>query len=76
MVVRFDGIAKVAAPSPSPSASPSPLPSPPPTGNGGALPGLPNTGAGGGTSTTLPLAGILLALALGGSLFLVRRRAR
>ena len=64
MVVRYDGIAKVAAPSPSPSS----LPSPPPTGNGGALPGLPNTGAGGGTGTALPLAGLLLALGLGGSL--------
>ncbi len=83
MVVRYDGIAKVAAPSPSPSASPtpapsakpSPLPSPPPTGNGGALPGLPNTGAGGGTDTTLPLSGLLPVLALGGSLFVLRRRA-
>ena len=76
-VVRYDGIAKVAAPSPSaaPSAKPSPIPSPPPTGNGGALPGLPNTGAGGGGDTALPLAGLLLALALGGSLFALRRRA-
>ena len=33
-------------PSPSPSVPPTPLPSPPATGNGGFLPGLPNTGAG------------------------------
>ena len=33
-------------PSPLPSAPPSALPSPPATGNGGNLPGLPNTGAG------------------------------
>lgn len=62
-VVRFDGIAKVTAPSP------------PPTGNGGALPGLPNTGAGGAEGLTPPLAGLLLAVALGGSLFVLRRRA-
>jgi hypothetical protein len=72
-VVRFDGIAKVAAPSPSPSSSP--IPSPPPTGNGGALPGLPNTGAGGGEGLSLPLAGLLLEVSLGGSLFVLRRRA-
>lgn len=40
-----------ASPTPRPSASPapsaSPVPSPPPTGNGGFLPGLPNTGDGG-----------------------------
>lgn len=62
-VVRFDGIARVAAPSP------------PATGSGGALPGLPNTGAGGAGDPTIPLAGLLLALALGGSLFVLRRRA-
>lgn len=81
-VVRFDGIAKVAAPSPtprptaSPAPSASPIPSPPPTGNGGALPGLPNTGGGGAGDPTMPLAGLLLAVALGGSLGVLRRRAR
>jgi hypothetical protein len=45
-----------ASPTPAPSASPSgsprpsPIPSPPPTGNGGFLPGLPNTGSGGAAS--------------------------
>lgn len=51
---------QLAGPDPSPVPTPSPVPSPPPTGNGGALPGLPNTGAGGGNSQ---LDGWLLALA-------------
>lgn len=71
-VLRFDGVAKGA---PAPSATPAPIPSPPPTGNGGNLPGLPNTGAGGGAGqVAAPLAGLLLTLALGGSLFVLRRR--
>jgi len=75
-LVRFDGIGKKqTAPSPAPSATPGPIPSPPPTGNGGYLPGLPNTGAGGGAGdAAMPLAGLFLTLALGGSLFLLRRR--
>jgi hypothetical protein len=70
-LVRIDGVGKAG-----PAPTPAPIPSPPPTGNGGYLPGLPNTGAGGGAGQAdLPLAGLILALALGGSLFLLRRRA-
>ena len=59
-VVRIDGVAPAA-------------PAPPPTGNGGYLPGLPNTGAGGGTASSDAFAGLALALALGLSLLGVRR---
>lgn len=85
-ILRFDGVAKAAAPSPSPSPSPTatpaptatplpPVPSPtPPT-----MPGLPNTGAGGGQGQgpQLPLLPLLaLGAAIGGGLLLRRRTAR
>ncbi len=44
-------------PSSSPSAPPTPLPSPPATGNGGYLPGLPNTGAGAVEAPAAPSSG-------------------
>ncbi len=75
-VVKFAGIAPAAAPSPSPAPpAPSPVPSPPATGNGGVLPGMPNTGDGGGAGSPVPFAGLLLLITLGGSLLLLRRRA-
>ena len=58
-IVRHDGIAAI-------------TPAPPPTGNGGNLPGLPNTGAGAGGNGAF--AGLALALALGASLMLLRRQ--
>lgn len=81
------GPAASSSPSPSASARPSPvesptprptppLPTPPATGNGGYLPGLPNTGSGGGPSGHLPLGLVLLPLlALGvGARLMARRR--
>jgi len=60
-----------------PPAAPVATPAPPATGNGGNLPGMPNTGAGGG-GDRLPLGWLVLlaggALAAGGTL--LRRRAR
>lgn len=54
--------------------APSTVPAPPATGNGGTLPGLPNTGAGGGNGpAALPLA--LLGAAVLGGLLVARRRA-
>jgi pimeloyl-ACP methyl ester carboxylesterase len=68
------------APSPVPSPVPpsSPIPSPPPTGNGGYLPGLPNTGAGGSSGTSgIPGWVILLPfIALGAGLVPLARRVR
>ena len=69
-IVRYDGVAKVAAPSP--SASPSPVPAPPATGSGDNLPGLPNTGAGGMANQSTPLLPFVAIAAAFGSLALVR----
>lgn len=74
------------APSPAPSVAPTPTatpapsvapqPTPPSTGSGGYLPGLPNTGAGGGGGTGTPLALALAVIALGalGVVGVLRRR--
>jgi cell division septation protein DedD len=70
-----------ASPSPAPTAPPSPVPSPPPTGNGGYLPGLPNTGDGGtggdgGAGSPSGWLLVLPFLALAASLPIVRRLRR
>ena len=71
-------------PSPSPSPRPTPLPSPsppapPPTGNGGFLPGLPNTGGGGMASAReeygVPLLGLGIVVGTVVATYTLRRRA-
>jgi hypothetical protein len=71
------------APSPVPVPSPAPIPSPPPTGDGGYLPGLPNTGRGATAQAEVlrqrvavlgTLASVFIACGLLGGLALVRRR--
>ncbi len=93
-IVRIDGVGKVAAPSPTPTATVVPtravtpvptatLPANTPTATPPTMPGLPNTGAGGGTAVaagepSLPLLSFLAlaALAAVGGGFALRRRAR
>jgi len=52
------------------------MPTPPPTGDGGYLPGLPNTGGGGAHSTPIVPGIPLLAFAAGGVFLIWRGRAR
>ena len=67
--------------SPPPTVVPTPSvvvgPTPPATGSGGNLPGLPNTGDGGGSLTTPLALAVALAAAIGlGAAGLARRRGR
>ena len=81
-IVRIDGVGKVAAPSPAPTATAVPT-TPAPTPTMPTMPGLPNTGAGGGTTLAasesstaiLPFLALAALVTVGGGLAL-RRRAR
>jgi len=84
-IIRIDGVGKVAAPSPVPTATavPTKVPTPAPTATVPTMPGLPNTGAGGGTAVVasesslpiLPFLALAALAAIGGG-FALRRRAR
>jgi hypothetical protein len=60
---------------PRPTASAAPQPTPPATGNNGNLPGLPNSGDGGGGPVTGLTLGALLVIALLGMMVVLRVRS-